>query len=357
MHRRDFHRLVVGSAVTSLGMNLGSRLLGASSAAANELTREDLKWTSRAIKFEPEPEHDSPPVIAEVVVQKQGENLIIVGDDHLVRMCNKFTGEITAKLRGHTDWVRCATYDPTETKIYTSGNDRRILTWDAIDGSFIGEIDQQTDAIVALAIDPTGQRLATAGFQDQVMVYDLATGRITVELECPCDDMRTVTFSPSGNEIIASGRSGVIRIWDSVTGEKQRDIAAHRRRVHRVLVADDGDQIISCAEDRTIKLFSLSDNTVKKELPRRPCKINSVALLGDQFIASGGSDNLIRLWDRKTLEEVHSLVGHRGTITSLCYDGNLLYSGSYDTELRIWTSTPDVARAIPQLGNGSPSIR
>ena len=317
-----------------------------------EQASQDLAWNCRVLKFEPEPEHDSPPVITDVAVQRDGELLAIVGDDHLVRLCSKKTGELIKKLHGHEDWVRCAQFSPDGTRLISAGNDRNVLEWNLTNGQLLRRFARQSDAVVAVAFDRTGDRLATAGFQNRVLVYNMADGQVIHDLECPDADMRSVAFSSDGQYLAAGGRSGTVRVWEAASGQMIRDLVIHRRRIHRVLFADHGETLISCADDRLVKLTPVNGGE-SIALPRRPCKVQTVTMVGPNLIASAGSDNLIRLWDRSTYEEIGKLVGHRGTVTTLAFDGEALYSGSYDTEVRIWTVNSETAkrwRTVPEIG-------
>lgn len=57
-----------------------------------------------------------------------------------------------------------------------------------------------------------------------------------------------------------------------------------------------------------------------------------------KVLASGGSDNRIRLWDPDTGKEVRTLEGHKGSVNciALSADGRWLASGSQDNTLRLW---------------------
>jgi WD40 repeat protein len=70
-----------------------------------------------------------------------------------------------------------------------------------------------------------------------------------------------------------------------------------------------------------------------------------LAFFGPNELAAGGSDNLIRLWDLSTGQEVGQLAGHQGSVMSLDSNGQILVSGSYDTVVRIWTIKDRVASA------------
>ena len=79
------------------------------------------------------------------------------------------------------------------------------------------------------------------------------------------------------------------------------------------------------------------------DLPRQPAKLLSLAFVGPQQLAVGGSDNLIRLWDLSTGSEIGHLAGHEGSVAALVADRNMLISGAFDTTVRIWTIEDRVA--------------
>jgi len=69
-----------------------------------------------------------------------------------------------------------------------------------------------------------------------------------------------------------------------------------------------------------------------------PSKIYSTALLENNLLAVGGSDNQIHLWQLADLQKMGTLKGHTGTVACLDYAAHRLVSGSYDTQVRIWSA-------------------
>ena len=68
-------------------------------------------------------------------------------------------------------------------------------------------------------------------------------------------------------------------------------------------------------------------------------------------LATGGSDNVIRVWDIQSRTVIKELKGHTGSVAALACNraGTTLVSGSYDTTLRIWDlNSPDVPPAVAQ---------
>src|SRR5690606_37678002 len=55
-------------------------------------------------------------------------------------------------------------------------------------------------------------------------------------------------------------------------------------------------------------------------------------------LASGGQDEMIRLWDAATMKERGKLVGHQGPVLALAFlgGGTNLVSGGEDSNLRAW---------------------
>jgi WD40 repeat protein len=66
-----------------------------------------------------------------------------------------------------------------------------------------------------------------------------------------------------------------------------------------------------------------------------PSGVHTVAFDSTYLLASGSSDNTVKLWDKKN-DQLRSLTGHNGEIYEVAFDSNgLLASGSADRTIKL----------------------
>jgi WD40 repeat protein len=134
-------------------------------------------------------------------------------------------------------------------------------------------------------------------------------------------------------------------------GKVIQEYKAHQRRVWGVAFSPDGRTIVSCGEDGKTRFQPLGGND-HFVLDSPGAKVMSLAYCGPEHLATGGSDNLVRIWDVSRRAQVAELAGHTGSVVTLAYGGNVLISAGYDTTVRVWTSNSNLVR-----GSTTPSDR
>jgi len=308
-----------------------------------EYTAALFSWPSRAIQLPTDPADPKPPVVTALRAHRDGVLLASAGDDHVVRVWDLNDGRLRQRLTTHTDWVRTVDYSPDGKLLATAGNDQRILLWDAIEGKLSSELGKRAEAVANIRFSPDGTQLAAVGFEGTAVVYDVATGKELHTLETPCQDMRQVMFSPDGTWLASGGRCGTIRIHSLENEQILRDIPAHKLRIRAISFSPDGKYLASTGEDRSVHVVPLEDMGVGYRLPARPVKLLALTFYGSAQLAVAGSDNLIRLWDVAQRQEIGLLSGHTGSVAALDCLGKSLISAGYDTTVRVWTISDNIA--------------
>ena len=118
-------------------------------------------------------------------------------------------------------------------------------------------------------------------------------------------------------------------------------LKGHSGRVRSVSFSPDGQVLASGSSDDTIKLWDVGSRREIATLKGHSYGVSSVSFSPDgQVLASTGSwdDTIIKLWDVGSRREIATLKGHRGPMYSVSFspDGQVLASGSYDNTIKLW---------------------
>jgi Prp8 binding protein len=166
--------------------------------------------------------------------------------------------------------------------------------------------------------------------------YRLLTGHKSAVLDLQWSRDSQVLYSASADAHVSS--------WNVETGERIRRHVGHEEVINCLDVSRRGEEFLaSGGDDGSISLWD----------PRQKAAIDYIETdypitalcLGDaggNELFSGAVDNIIQVWDLRMKKTVYSLTGHADTITSLAIspDGQTLLSNSHDSTVRTWDVRP-----------------
>ncbi|CAF0921280.1 unnamed protein product [Brachionus calyciflorus] len=102
-----------------------------------------------------------------------------------------------------------------------------------------------------------------------------------------------------------------------------------------ITVLENGD--IASTYGNDIYIWDHNSNIEKFHLYGHSDKVQSLAVLSNDVLASGSSDRIIRLWNTKYGVWLNSLIGHTSDVFSLIVlENGYLASGSADKTIKIW---------------------
>ena len=113
-----------------------------------------------------------------------------------------------------------------------------------------------------------------------------------------------------------------------------------------------GQIIASGGTDQIIRIWKCFDKklVIQQELRGHTGYIGSLKALSNGFLASGSGDHTIRIWDLKSGKNIKVLGGHTGNVVALEELGeNKLASGAYDGTIKIWDLA--TGQCLKNLGN------
>jgi len=228
-----------------------------------------------------------------------------------------------------------------------------------------------------------------------VRIVDATTGALRRQLKHPAD-VQAIAYSPDGEWLAVGDAAGAIHLWRPDDNQPVRQLTWHRQGITSLAFSPDSELLVSGGgADGYVYLWSPTSDEPVLLMPEAAdgCTVETVAFFptgnliacgGVDWLATGGSDGAVSVWDYGTRQEVATfsggtvriavrpdgkqiaaaslvesiilwdletkalakeLVGHHGLVTCLAYspDGNLLATGSEDGMLYLWitgTVTP-----------------
>ena len=122
--------------------------------------------------------------------------------------------------------------------------------------------------------------------------------------------------------------------------------------------------IVSGHQDSTIKIWNLTDASLKLILSGHADIVNSLVVLENEYLVSGSWDTTIKIWNTNNGKLIRTLRGHSDYVRALVLlQNNILASASDDRTIKIWNPNEgllvktlkghlDFVRALVELPNG-----
>ncbi|MFM8252288.1 MAG: WD40 repeat domain-containing protein [Planctomycetota bacterium] len=199
-------------------------------------------------------------------------------------------------------------------------------------------------AVHALAISPDGNLLAVAR-HGEVELQSVANGQTVRRLPGPRGSVNSVTFSHDGKLLAAAGGEpnlfGEVRIWKVESDYPVlQTLRGHRDSLQAVKISPNGKWLASGGYDQTIKLWDLETGQELRTLLGHNGAVFDLSFRADsRILASASGDRTIKLWDVATGQRLDTLNQSLMELYCVAFspDGRRLAAGGVDNRIRIWT--------------------
>ncbi|MBL8884121.1 MAG: serine/threonine protein kinase [Hyphomicrobium sp.] len=221
--------------------------------------------------------------------------------------------------------------------IVTAGSDRVLKLW-------FRETHAQAGAIYlddgpATSLDVRNNRALTTHADGSVNIWDLDKQRRLYRFKRNDASVWSGLFIGSEDHFAAAGHDWVVALWETSSETAPvRVLEGHSNAVQALAADRSGTWLASGGADKTVKLWNLETGEVKATYRNHSDYVSALAVTDDgAMVASGTLDGVVRLWTRSTRRPLRTFSAHRTRITALTFspDGQLLASAAEDGSVRV----------------------
>jgi len=277
-------------------------------------------------------------------------------------------------LRGHTNTVQTLAYSPDGHTLASASDDRTVRLWDLATGQTRVILDDHSEPMLALAFSPDSSDLAYGGFDKQVHLCDTARGGTIVPFEPFPRFEHAITgiaFSPNGQHL-AVGADLIRTRWANPRARRAL-LPAPTLRVRDMLTGqdwvpsfEDGPQAVWCLAfspdgatlaaglgNGAVVLWDFASRTEQRRLTH-DAGIHAIVFSPKNTTLAALAGRQVKLWRSGQRSPVSMSMAHAGYAWSVAFtrDGHFLATGGWDGTVRLWDPHTGQERAKYDWGLG-----
>ncbi len=282
-----------------------------------------------------------------VAYSRNGAWLISGSDDGLVKLWDAFSGQLVRDLTGHSDSVRCVSFSPDGNLIASSSADNRIILWEAATGRIVHILNGHSQSVEHVAFSPDGSLIASSGLDDQVILWNAISGKSAGKFWSLLD-CRSVEFDPHGQRIVAADGAS-ITVQDLQGNRQPLRLQSHSGSILDVAFSPHGTFVASGGRDQQVIIWDPNVGVRKHTLKGHSDTITSLAFNPNgSRLATSSLDQTARIWSPSGSVEIMKLRGHLDAINDVAFspDGSRIATASKDRTVKVWNTSEQVPRAM-----------
>jgi hypothetical protein len=273
-----------------------------------------------------------------------GTTLISGSEDATIRLWSLETMKAIGVLTGHESTVHClCTF--SKRWLISGSDDKSVRVWDLNKLKCVNVApDSHTQPIISIAVNSSS---LFTGSLHEIQVFDMQGQAFR---EAGWKPVRTLTGHKGHwvhglllyQKFLISSSNNLIKVWNAESLEELRTCKTVQGGSIYALavIEEDGKpvRLVTGTWESTIQIFDFLTLECIKTVPAHQASVLSLVVNG-RYLFSGSYDTYVKVWDATTtsmLRPIDTLFHHGGKVEALVAAGDYICSAGTDSRIRVW---------------------
>ena len=282
--------------------------------------------------------------------------LVTGSKDGTARVWDAETGRALVVLEGHTDGVYEVSFSPDGQRLMTSSYADELTVWNTLTGEPLASFE---DGGLEGALSPDGRRLLIRSWDGSCRILDTATWALVSTLQSQGQGISMGRFSPDGGRVVTSGVDAQyaphMNIWDTETGARVASLEGHSRTIHALQFLSDGDRLASGSSDNDVRVWDSATGECLTRIETGGTVWRMSFSPDESQLVTVPTSSSCKLFDLSTGERLATLSGHTKRVVTARFspDGQRILTSAQDESARVWdTATGECVATLVGHGVG-----
>ena len=229
--------------------------------------------------------------------------------------------------------------------ILSGWGDDKMRMYRIDNGDKVWQIDNaHKGGVTTMCLSSNHKFICSGGAQGECRVWELRSREMISNLKEHTHRVSKVQLWHDDLHLISASRDKALLCWDLKT---EKRVSAHIQRmggINSFDIVPGENLILTTGQDRKITYWDLREPNAVRSFetnnnPKRGDECFSIAVSHNgKFFATGGSEEIVRLWDIGTGKVLGEGSGHSGTINTVAFsaDDKQFISGGKDGSIFLW---------------------
>jgi WD40 repeat protein len=233
-----------------------------------------------------------------------------------------------------------------------------LTLFSTVPSKLLATLPSTRESVTALAFSRDG-RFFAINHGESTSVWDLTAGTQSFTVSTAIAPPSGLTFTADSGSLIVPAADDQLKLWNPAARQEVRSLSIEAAGLTApIALSADGRLIAFQHEGGTeLQVVNIATGNLVHTLPGNDVGISALAFSRDgAYLASGGIDGSLKLWDVAAGTELHTLSGHHGIVSSVVFSPDnsvLVSSASADDNLKLWNCASGAERTNVTIPAGS----